>query len=429
MSKFQIILLVIFGVFILAAVLVFSFYKGSSSSEANVVIWGSMPENAFNSLINSAQFNDQGISTSYVERSPDILQKDFTEALARGQGPDLILISQDELWSAMTKLLPIPYESISRRDFESTFVQGGEIFAATVGIYAVPLVADPLVLYYNRDLLSAAGIAKPLAYWDEIYAQAGKLTKRDQAGNLNQTTIALGETKNIADFKEILSLLFLQAGSPITETFGQAGSLRSSLLLNPGQPVTPGESALDFYTQFANPSKPFYSWNRVLPDAQTYFASGDAAYYLGFASESRDITRKNPVLNEAVALVPQSRVSGKTLTFGRIYGLAISRGTKNTQAALTVALALASKDNADALGKQLGLPPVRRDLLAEKPAADSAASAFYDAALQVRAWTDPDPAATRAIFQEAIESVTSGRSRTLEALNNANNRINDLTSN
>lgn len=37
-------------------------------------------------------------------------------------------------------------------------------------IIAFPLTIDPLVMYWNRDILSNAGIVKPPAYWDEIYS-------------------------------------------------------------------------------------------------------------------------------------------------------------------------------------------------------------------------------------------------------------------
>ncbi len=422
MSKFQIALLVLFGAFTVLAVLTFSFYKGSSSTQADITIWGSISGSDFNQFLNATKLNNDQTTIHYVEKSSTSLLKDFTEALAQGKGPDLIILPQDLLWQASNKLLSIPYGSFSERDFKDTFVEGSEIFLTPTGTYALPLFVDPMILYYNRDLLSAAGIAKPLAYWDEIYAAAGKLTKRDLAGNITQSTIALGETRNVPLAKDILSLLLLQAGTPITQLVN--GELTSKLLTNPGLPVSPAESALDFYTQFANPSKPFYSWNRILPDAQTYFASGDAAYYLGFGSELPVIKRKSPTLNLGVASVPQSRVAGKSLTLGHFYGVAVSRGSANPSAALTILMQIISKDNEAAFSKVLALPPVRRDLLSEKPL-DAAGPVFYDAALQAHGWLDPDSGATQGIFSEMIEAVTSGRSRVSEALSNANSRFED----
>ena len=249
---------------------------------------------------------------------------------------------------------------------------------------------------------------------------ATNLSKKDAAGNIILSTMALGEARNIRNAKDIFSLLLLQAGTPITSFVGQ--ELRSQINYNFGLTVSPGEAALDFYTQFSNPTKVFYSWNRSLIDAQTHFTSGDSAYYLGFASELRALRSKNPTLNFGVSSVPQSRVSGKTVTFGRLRGVAISRGSKNPSAALAVALKLVSKEAAKALSDILLLPPARRDLLVAKPT-DAIFSVFYDAALQSKGWLDPDAALTEIIFRDAIESVTSGRARTLEAVNKASREV------
>lgn len=425
MSKFQIILLVVFGAFIVVGVGVFSLYRGSGGvGSVSVTIWGDIPLYDMNLLLNTpAVMGDQKISVSYVEKSAKTLEEEFTEALARGGGPDLVILTQDQLWKNRPKLTPIPFQSVSERDFKTSFVEEGELLLSTTGIYALPLSMDPMVLYYNRDLLSAAGQAKPMAYWDEIYTSALNLSKKDAAGNLYSSIMALGEARNIPHAKDILSLLFFQAGTPITGFVGK--DLRSQLADNFNLPVLPGEAALDFYTQFSNPTKAFYSWNRSLVDAQTHFTSGDSAYYLGFASEYRVLKNKNPTLNFSVSTVPQSRVNGKIITFGRLRAVGISRGSKNPTAAFTIATRLVSKDAALSLSQSIFLPPARRDLLSTKPT-DAALSVFYDASLQSRGWLDPDTEMTDAIFREAIESVTSGRSRTLEAISKANREIDSL---
>jgi ABC-type glycerol-3-phosphate transport system substrate-binding protein len=259
-----------------------------------------------------------------------------------------------------------------------------------------------------------------MRYWDEIYAAANNLSKKDAAGNLVSSVMALGEAKNIPHAKNILSLLLLQAGTPITGLVNQ--ELRSQIANNFGTTLIPGDTALDFYTQFSNPTKVYYSWSRSLLDAQTHFTSGDSAYYLGFASELKVLRNKNAALNFGITTVPQSRVSGKTITFGRVRGVAISRGSKHLDTALLFATKLVSKEMIQALSVATNLPPTRRDLLSVKPA-EAMLSVFYDAALQAKGWLDPDTTATSLIFRDAIESVTSGRVRVSEAINKANREI------
>lgn len=417
MSKFQLILLVVFGVFIVVAVAVFALYRGSAGpGDYTVIIWGDIPRNSMNAVLSSSYFSqDESISIRYEEKQTATLEAEFTEALARGTGPDLIILTQDKFWKERAKLVQIPYDSISERNFRDAFVEEGELFIDTNGIYALPLTIDPLVMYYNRDILSAAGQARPIAYWDEIYTAASILSKRDGAGNLTASVMALGESVNIPNAKDIFSLLLLQAGTPVTSVMGNLG-LRSQIAANFGTTVSPGESALDFYTQFSNPSRAYYSWNRSLLDAQTNFTSGDSAYYIGFASEQRALRNKNPNLNFAVASVPQSRVSSRVITYGEVRGVAISRGSRNTAASLAAAWKLVSAESARLLATELQLPPPRRDLLAGARPTDATLSTFYDAALQARGWLDPDAAGTEAIFRGAIDSVTSGRARTTEAV-------------
>ncbi len=424
MSKFQIILLAAFAASIVLGVAAFSLYRGASNQSVAMTVWGDISLQDFSLLLDTPAISqDRAFIVNYVEKPAGTIETEFTEALARGVGPDLVILTQDKLWKNKSKLSLIPYESISERDFKTTFIEEGELFLDEKGIYALPLSIDPMVLYYNRDLLSAAGQARPIAYWDEIYKAAANLSKLDAAGNLVSSVMALGEARNIHHAKDILSLLLLQAGTPITSFIGS--DLRSQISANFGTPVSPGEAAFDFYTQFSNPTRSYYSWNRSLIDAQTHFTSGSSAYYLGFASELPVLKNKNPTLNFGISLVPQSRVSGKTITFGRLRAVAISRSSSNPDVALALATKLVSKEAALSLAKILAQPPARRDLLSLRPT-DAASSVFYDAALQSRGWLDPDTMMTDAILRTAIESVTSGRARTLEAMNKANNEIEAL---
>lgn len=428
MSKFQLVLLGVFGVFIVGAVLTFALYRGGSSAQATVTIWGTFSTQDMGLIMNNTSLSqDKTLSIDYVEKSPSTLEADFTEALAQGNGPDLVILRQDQFWNNKAKLMAIPYSSISQKNFTDTFVEAGEVYLTQEGVYGLPLAVDPMVLYYNRDLLSAAGIAKPLSFWDEIFVSTGNLSKRDAAGNLTKSTIALGETKNIANSKDILSLLMLQAGTPITGFVGT--ELQSFLGESFSLPVAPADSALEFYTQFSNPTKAYYSWNRVLPEAQTRFTAGDMAYYLGYASELRALRNKNPTLNFSVASVPQSRVSGKTITIGRLYAVSISRGAKNPQAAFSAAWKLSSAEVAGAFSQITLWPPARRDLLSQVPNTDSILPVFYSSALQSKSWVDPNTTGSAKVFSDMVDAVTSGRAGTSESVGKADRELETLIKN
>lgn len=423
MSKFQIALLVIFGAFIILAVIIFSRNRGGAG-EARVTlsIWGTLPTYEFTNALPVST----DITFQYTQKSASTISSEFTEALATGQGPDLIILPAENLLSEKNKLVIIPDNVVRRADFINTFIKGGEIFLDSQGAYALPLYVDPMVMYWNRDMFSKAGFSLPPVYWNEIYSYVEKLTTRDNAGNITASAMALGESRNIPNAKEVISLLMLQSGTPIVSLVGT--NLRSVILDNNGLSQVPAVSALEFYTQFANPQKTFYSWNRSLLAADTHFTSGRSAMYLGFASELPVLKAKSPTLDIGVSPVPQSSIPGRTVTFGKIYGVAITRGADNFAGALAGATFLVSAESARALSLATAAVPARRDLLAERPS-DPSGFVFYGAALLSAGWLDPNPVRTESIFTEMVESVTSGRARVDQAVSTANTAINSLLDN
>ncbi len=426
MSKFQIALLVVFGVFIVIAVIIFSRSRGGTVTGTTLTVWGTLNAFDFNNVVTSSGIEqNKAIAFNYVPKSPDTISSDFTEALAEGNGPDLIIIPADNLISEKTKLFLIPNQSVKPADFVSTFIKEGNLFETSLGTYALPMYVDPMVMYWNRDMLAKATLSVPPVYWDQIYNYISRLSIKDGAGNITQSAMALGESSNIPHAKEILSLLMLQAGTPITAYVGDA--LHSVLLEGNGATEIPSIAALDFYTQFADPQKSFYSWNRSLTEADTNFTSGKSAMYLGFASELPILKAKNPTMDLGVSPVPQSRTSTSAITFGELYGVAISRNAKNIGAALSGALLLVSNANVKTLSADTPLIPARRDILSTPPT-DPAGFTFYGAALQSSGWVDPDSAKSRSIFNNMIDSVTSGQARSDAAIGTGSSALDALIS-
>jgi hypothetical protein len=77
-----------------------------------------------------------------------------------------------------------------------------------------------------------------------------KITKKDSSGNVFQSAVAFGEWSNINNAKDILSMLMIQAGTPITSRSGTA--VISVLNSQFSSPTVPAQSALEFYTKFSN---------------------------------------------------------------------------------------------------------------------------------------------------------------------------------
>jgi ABC-type glycerol-3-phosphate transport system substrate-binding protein len=424
MTRFQIILTAVFGAFIFIGVLVFSMYRGSSGEAATVVVWGTIPQIRFNNIIDkTALYQSKQYKVQYVEKSEETFDTEFIEALASGAGPDLFLLPSDKIIKHRNKIFPVPYEFYTQRQFKDSFVEGAEVYLAPEGVLAMPVYADPLVMYWNRNLFTNARITQPPKYWDEFYNLTPLLTQKDSALNISKSLVAFGEFANITNAKKLVLNLAMQAGTPVT--YWGAGEVTNSFADTLGKPTIPADAAINFYTEFANPAKASYSWNRSLPNSTNYFLGGDLALYFGFADEIRLLQIRNPNLNFDVALVPISREGGTDTSIANFYGFAITRSSRNPNAAFAVASILSGAEAARAFSEDLLLPPVRRDLLAERQT-DSYMSVFYESAIRSKTWLDPDPQKTDAIFKNMIESITSGRARTGEAITRVHREINEL---
>lgn len=406
-SNFQLIVLAIFVSLIIVGVGTFAiFTTGGGGGAGQVEIWGTVNKDIIDQWFTILREGGGDVldDTTYTQLSPATFEQEVTNAMAAGRGPDLVLVTDSSLLFFGDKIQTIPYGAYSQGSFQSAFVDESLLFLDSTGIRALPILIDPLVMYWNRSLLSSAGIANPPQYWNDLLAMAPKLTSVDASQNLRKSAIAMGTWRNISNAKPLLATLMLQAGEPIVSR-DEFGQWRSNLG-GEGGTESAAASALRFYTEFANPGKTTYSWNNSLQNSTNTFLAGDLALYAGFASEYTLLRERNPNLRFDASVMPQLR-SGPAATFGRITGAAVSRGSNNPQGALAVAQYISSQPAISALVSISSLPPVRRDVSLDT-SASATAQVFAQSALIARGWLDPNQAGTDIVFKDMIESVLSG---------------------
>ena len=202
-----------------------------------------------------------------------------------------------------TKFIDVVYPDVVRND----------------KIYALPLAIDTLVLYYNRDLLNNARIAEPALDWTQFKEDVKKLTITDKKGNIFQSGTSLGLVDNVENAFDIVSLLMMQNRSSMEcgDSFCIGGSTPDGR--------SPGMDALVFYTDFANPYKDVYSWNKDMPNSLEAFADGKVAYFLGYAYQNEQIKARNPSLNYYISTVPQIEGTSKEVNFASYYVEVVSK--------------------------------------------------------------------------------------------------------
>lgn len=377
------------------------------------VIWGPPLktrglENFFAEQRNSRS-SDANIfgKTTYVTKNAETLYSDLLEAIATGQGPDAVIMDASMLLALKDKVSVRPYDSYPLLTFQQSFVEGAEVFAQNDGIYAYPLAVDPLVLYWNRDLFTNAGIAQVPQDWTTLLADVPALTVRQGGKDLKQSAIAFGEFENVLNADDIVSALFFQTGSKIVQYSDGKYVPDLSRSVTSGTDVKP-DIALRFFTDFSNPQKEAYTWNRTFARSREAFAANKVAMYAGPASEYSTIEKINPNLNYAVAMFPQSATGKNRATYGTFYAIAVLQSSKNIVNTHAVAQALASTQYAKTVGLSTGLPSARRDSLVEDPK-DPIQSIAVRSALIARDWLKPDMRGVEDSMSAMVNNITSGK--------------------
>jgi len=431
-SLFQGIVTGIFAVAALIGLYVFATYTNTGGENAigAVTVWGTLPAADISAGLLAATQDERSLkNVQYVEKSAAALPSDLASAIATGDAPDLVLASQEELLALTPFLMPIPLAMLSARTFSSSFVGEGALFTApsATGYYGIPLLVDPIVLFYNRAILASSGIATPPKTWEALTGLVPKVATLTASHQITRGLIALGTYDNVHDARGILSTLFLQTSAPISDR-AATGVISADLgLASPESGgVPPGLAALRFYTQFADPTKVSYTWNASLPDSQSAFQTGDLALYLGFVSEARYLAAAAPNLDFDVVPVPQPATAANKTTYGLAYAFMIPTGAKNPIGAYAAAVILTHVPAQLALASATGLAPASRAALAAQVPADPVAATASASALYGAGWLSPLPEDTDTVFSAMIGNVISGRYELTEALDIAERSLSAL---
>lgn len=427
MRPFQIVILAIFGLVALLALALFASFQGfgrTADEVGKVVIWGTIPAKQMEPAINQLkQLHKEYAQVSYAERSAATLDGDIANAIASGTGPDLVLMNQEHLMEERDRLQVIPSATLSERTYRDTFLPIFDLYLTGEGTYGIPLLVDPLVLFYNKQALTSAGIAQAPSTWEAISGLTPSLTRITDAQTITRSTISMGGYENITNAPALIATLFFQAGQSISANTTQG--VRTSLSAGGDGTfgVSSSESALNFYTEFANPTKTTYTWNRALPTSRLMFSTGDLVFYPGFASERSLIAQTNPNLSFDMTSMPQPQTASTRVTYGRAYALVVPKASRNPGGAYEVAMALTERDVLSVITRSVGMAPAVRAQLV--PTTDDLFEpVYYPQALIAKGWLSPAPATLDAIFAAMIGNVTSGRLKPKEALNVADQALN-----
>jgi len=421
MSKFQI--AIILGAIALLSVAVMIItgilpgLRGDESAKGNIVMWGFENDAIFNDSFHEFAQSRPNVQIKYLKKTRADFESEFLNAIARGESPDLIVFPSDLLSKHKDKLSFAPSIQMTEKEITQQFVESAKSFLGPKNeVMGIPLYADSIILYFNKDIFTQNFITLPPKIWDEFLNAAQKMTTKDDSGNILISGAALGRASNINNATEILTALFLQAGENIVDDKGQV--VLGNIPQGSNSAVRPAEFALRFFADFANSTKTAHSWSAALPEAGDAFTGGKLAMYLGFVSEYNLISSKNPHLNYGVAALPQLAKDIRPVTSGYVYALSVPKASANQSLAWGLAKFLTNSKISALLAKSRNDVSPRRDVLPSY-SGDSVKSVFAESMLALKIWNNPDPARSETILYSLIEDLALGKSTMRDAIDKA----------
>ncbi len=424
-TKSQIIIIGIGVLLFMFIVLLFTgIIPGLRSTETpdisgNLAIWG-VEDNpsVMDTLIGQYNAIHPNVAITYTQMEAATYEDDVVEALAAGKGPDIFLIKNNWVPKQSSRLAFLTADQfpLSRLDAEFPKVIGSDLAWNGSTTFALPLYLDTLVLYYNKDLFDNAGLAHAPATWEELETVIPRLRTLDASQKVVRAAIALGgSAKSVTRAADILSLMMLQDGVEMVKP-----DLIDASFANDG------EDTLGYYTSFANPGSPLYTWNDGLGNDFDLFASGKAAMMIGFADDAKRIQEKNPFLRFGMSPMLQKKDATLAVNYPSYWAFAVPNTGKSVGLAWDfIGTTTLNSDIISSYLTMTGRTPALRTLIATS--AESPETGFLaKQALTARSWTQPDAQAISTIFSQMINAVLTGQLSRDKAIRSAEEDVTSL---
>lgn len=417
--------------------------KKASTDPITLTYWRVFDgEDDFADIIKTYKAQHPYVTIEYRKLRYEEYESELLNAMAEDRGPDIFSIHNTWVRKYESKLAPAPattqmvfpvvkgsvkkevVNEVRTQNFytpnslRNTFV---EVVASDVvidgKIYGLPLSVDTLAMYYNRDLFNNAGIASPSAYWNkDLLKSVNKLTVQDIKRGIIQSGVAMGGSNNISRASDILSALMIQNGAIMMT---DEGFVSFNLIpeKNQANGYNPGQEALRFYADFANPTKEAYSWNEEQPNALDMFISGNLAIMFGYAYDMETIKTQAPKLNFSVAKFPQIEGNPPTnVNFANYWVEVVSKKSKHQNEAWNFLQFITSEEQAKVYLEKTKKPTALRNLI-QSQVDDAEIGVFASQVLNAQSWyRGKNPQAAESAIKEMIKLVVENPSAAIKPI-------------
>ncbi|WFR94313.1 ABC transporter substrate-binding protein [Rhizobium tumorigenes] len=403
--------IMLLGVLALASVSAFGL---SARAEDTVITVWSLDKDGQPAPDLAKRFNalNNGIKIEYREIQFDDVVSEAMRAYSTGKAPDIIAIDNPDhaLFASHGAFLDLT-DMISK----STVVKPANYFPGPLKsvmwdgkYYGVPKATNTIALYYNKDMFKAAGLdpAKPPQTWDELVADAKKLT--DPAKNV----YGLAFSAKAGEEGTFQFLPWAQMGGATYDHINTDGAVKALTIWK--QIIDEKLASRDSLTRG--------QW-----DSTATFNSGNAAMVISGPWEI-DRMLKDAKFDWGTALLPVPEEGAQRSSAMGDYNWAIFSKSKHPEEAFKVVEYFVSQD--PTMFKDFGQLPARSDITVPPTGnalKDAALKTFVEQ-LKYAKPRGPSPqwAKISKAIQDAIQAALSGQMSPKDALDQAAQKIKAL---
>ena len=363
-SIVQVIILGVFAVGFLVGLILFSKGSGKKNNEETKInygvvnIWGILDKDKFDAFKNKIGKKNDKFKRAVIYKQVPKEEFEFKliNSIADGKQPQMILVNNKMLGRLKKRIKPIYKNRITKAGIENNFVESSRVFLDNENVIGFPLIVDPMVMYYNRDIYSTNSIPEPAKDWVKFKEDISKITIKNSK-NILLAGAAIGTYDNITYAKELFISLLLQTRINYQKGIKFSENDSSKIL-----------ATLKFYTSFANYffENKNYTWNTSMGNSMQLFTASKVATIFGLASDNEKIRLRNPNLNFQITEVPSDSNNNFKAVYADIYGLSLVKNAKNSNGAYFVLDKIKQEESLKEFSRFFRLPSAKNSIVTQK---------------------------------------------------------------
>ena len=404
------------------------FFRKVRPQPITLEIWGIRDEPlVFEPIIQAYNQSYPHVTVNYTLKDEKTYHEDLLRAFADNQAPDILMLQDNWLSVYQDKIYPLDLSADKhfnvfdlKQDYSPVSLSG---VIENNHLLGLPFYTDTLVLYYNQDIFKHYNIVLPPTTWEEILDLIPILRQVNPQGRISRAAIALGLASNVEWEIDILSALMMQYGSEMVD-LSEKRVIFDRAVEKGNKSIAPGEEAINFYTQFANPYSRYYTWNDNMDNSIIAFSRGEAVMMIGYNQAKKIIERYSPNLSYGVTALPQFiDGSSSRINYGQTMVLSVLQSSQHQKASWDFLKFFNQKNIAQSYFNQTKNPPARLDLINES-LNDLDSGVFIRQLLTTYNWYQYNFQDIKKIFQEIINEVLLKGEEPARAIGTARDNIN-----